>query len=198
MTVALMQLTPLTPVQRWNDVPASFAVPGSNRVVQGAQVGWTDGTYMLCDVVLVNNPPHQWAVSTGYTYTRNGSTVTATTTYPPDGPTQANLLAYATSKRSIRMASGTTVSGVLVTTDAMSLNLFGLAYLKAKADSTFAMNWYDKSTDSWVLWRTTPIVANGEALGVFLADCYAREKTAYDGIKAGTITTTGQIDAIFA
>ena len=197
MTSALAQLTPLNPIQRWAGVPPSFVLPNGQEI-HGATIGWTDGTYMLCNVIVVSNPPHAFSQAIGYTYSLSGSDLTATAQYPPDPPTKVELTSYAAGKRQNKMVAGVTVGGIPYLTDPFSLSTYSLYYDKAKADTTFAVNWFNTVTQAWVILRQANLVTLGETVAVFLADCLAKEKQAYDGIQAGTITTTGQIDAIFA
>jgi hypothetical protein len=197
MTSALTQLTPLTPVQRWAGIPSSFVLP-NGREVHGAAIGWTDGAYMLCNVLVVSNPPNPWSQPTGYAYSLSGSDLTATTQYAPDPPSKANLSDYASGKRQNMMTGGTTVNAVPYRTDPLNLASYSLYYAKAKADANFVVNWFNTTTQAWILLRQANLVTLGESMAAFLADCLAREKQAWDGIQNGTITTTAQIDAIFA
>jgi hypothetical protein len=198
VTVALVTVSPLAIVQQFGTTPNPLAVPDGTQV-HAASIGWTsaDGKYMLADVVNAGTPPDQFATISGTSLSLVGNTLTITTSYQANAPSKAQLTAYAASKRAAKMLGGTTVSGVPIPTDAGTLCLLTMAYVKSVQTGTFTMNWYNTATQTWITLNAAAIQNAAQTVGVFLASCLASEQQADAGINAGTITTIAQVDALF-
>lgn len=116
-------------------------------------------------------------------------------------PTQAQLLAYADTKRQAVADGGITinvgtpdapVNCAVDTTAAGRVNLSGLVQMAA-LNPSLTQTWY-QSAGPAVL-TATQIVSLGMQTGAFISAAYAAEASVVAGITAGSITTYAQIDA---
>lgn len=80
MAVAGIRLSDEAVLAIWGVVPGKFKLPTGDWI-HGAQVGWTDGVYLLADYVIVDNPPSVLHENTGETTDLTGSTYTLTYQY---------------------------------------------------------------------------------------------------------------------
>jgi hypothetical protein len=105
----------------------------------------------------------------------------------------AVLKAHAAAKRFQVETGGITVSGQRVLTDRMSQNLINGAMVLASIDTGTPIDF--KSATGWVQIDAATMTAIGVAVGRHVRGSFVTERAVSDGIDAGTITTTAQIDA---
>lgn len=110
---------------------------------------------------------------------------------PPD------LAAYAAQKRWERETGGISVAGVPVHTDDRSKVMVIGARIKAAADPSFTTEW-KVSGGTFVTLDAATLISIADAVLAHVDACFAVEAGVLAEITAGTITTTGQIDAAFA
>jgi hypothetical protein len=113
------------------------------------------------------------------------------------GPTRKDVLKdYAYKKRKQIETGGITVGGGPVATDRDSQNMISnaVAYLNA-APTVESIDF--SGPVGFVNISRADMLALGIAIGAHVQQCFSTEKTLVDGINAGTITTTAQIDAAF-
>ncbi len=194
MTIALISITPLAILQTAANASDRFTVPGVGDVF-GASLGQTWGNYKLATVTRVGSPIDQFSVLQGETLSLLGNVLTVTRNYTQRAPTIPELLAYAAQKKSQLALSGTSLGATPIPTDVDTRSLLSLAYAKSLATPAFTMKWITPSGP--ITLTATNIQNAAQQVGLFLADCLARQATAIDGINAATITTAAQIDAIF-
>jgi len=195
MTVALISITPLAILQTSLSASDRFVVPDVGDV-HGAAVGATWGNYQLVTVDRVGSPVDQFSVLQDETLSLAGNVLTITTTYTQRAPTKAELLAYAATKKSQLAASGTTLGVTPIPTDLDTRTLLSMAYTKSLATPSFTMPWVTPTGP--ITLNVTNIQNAAQQVGLFLADCIQRQVTANTGINNATITTTAQVDAVFA
>lgn len=110
---------------------------------------------------------------------------------PPD------LHAYTAQKRWEKEVGGIVVGGVSVHTDDRSKMLLAGARMQAEADHAWTTEW--KAADgTFVTLDAATVIALSNELLEHVAACFAREASVVADIDAGAITTTAQIDAVFA
>ncbi len=195
MTVALISISPLAILQTSLNAADRFVVPGVGDVL-GASLGQTWGNYKLATVNRVGSPIDQFSVLQGETLSLLGNVLTVTRNYTQRAPTAPELLAYAASKKTQLAASGTTLGATPIPTDLDTRTLLSMAYTKSLVTPAFTMPWI---TPTGTITLTATNIQNAaQQVGVFLADCISRQVTANTGINNATITTTAQIDAVFA
>ncbi len=195
MTIALVSVAPLAVLQTSANAGDRFAVPGIGDVY-GATVGTTWGNYQLAIVDRVGSPINQFSVLQGEVLSLVGNILTITRTYTQRAPTQAELLGYAALKKQQLSLSGTSLGATPIPTDVETRALLSLAYTKSIATPSFTMPWI---TPTGTITLTATNIQNAaQQVGVFLADCIQRQVTANTGINNATITTTDQVDAVFA
>lgn len=109
---------------------------------------------------------------------------------------------YAAAKRFEKEVAGTNVnvSGakwVVAATDRDSQAMLTSAYVLAQSNSDFTAKW--KQPDgSFADLNAAEIMVMGLQAAVYVGTCFALESQCVDGIDGETITTTAQIDDIFA
>lgn len=107
---------------------------------------------------------------------------------------KAALISYAASRRYAVETGGLTISGVKVATDRESQSMLNAAFNIASGNANFTTMW--KGDDGTFTALTAPqIIAIAQAVGAFVASCFAAEAAAVTAINAGSITTNAQIDA---
>jgi hypothetical protein len=112
--------------------------------------------------------------------------------------TPTGLTAYAASKRYDKEIGGTTISGVAYPTDRDTQSKLASAVLFAQLTPAAVFQWKVADGTFVTLTGLEQIVAVASAIGAFVQGCFALEATTVTAIKAGTITTTAQVDAAFA
>jgi hypothetical protein len=105
-----------------------------------------------------------------------------------------SLLAYAAARRYAVETASVVMNGVSIATDRQSQAMLSAAYNMAQADADFSTMW--KGSDgSFAALSAAQIIAIAQAVGAFVASCFAAEAAAVVKINAGTITTKAEIDA---
>lgn len=114
---------------------------------------------------------------------------------------RASLMAYAEAKHAALKTGGFAYNlgtkskpqiANASTTDGGRTDLNGLVAL-AQMDETFSTIWLQSSGNLTL--TAAQIIALGKAVGTFVVETYPALADVLDGIAAGTITTTAQIDA---
>jgi hypothetical protein len=115
-------------------------------------------------------------------------------------PTEA-LIAYAAAKRYAKETGGThvTLDGQVVTmpTDRQTQAQFTGAYAFAQVNSALTVQW-KLGDGSFVTLTAALVLQVAIAVATFVQAAFATEAAVVAQIKAGSITTTAQIDAAFA
>jgi len=104
------------------------------------------------------------------------------------------LTAHAAARRYHVETSGVTISGIKIATDRESQSMLNAAYNIAQGNPQFSTMW--KGADgSFTQVNAETMIALAQAVGAFVASCFAAEAAVALKIKTGDITTTAQIDA---
>ncbi|RXG93032.1 DUF4376 domain-containing protein [Bradyrhizobium zhanjiangense] len=107
---------------------------------------------------------------------------------------KSDLLAYAAARRFAVENGGTTINGLSVSTDRQSQAMLNAAFNMAKENPNFSTMW--KGVDgNFTQLTAEQIVAIAQAVGAFVANCFAAEAAVVNGINAGNITTRAQVDS---
>lgn len=137
-------------------------------------------------LIAVNAP-----VAIGSVYDEAGNTFGAA---PVPIPSKDELIAHAAARRYIVETGGITVAGVNVATDRESQSMLNAAYNIAQGNAQFSTMW--KGADGNFTQIDAPtLIALAQAVGAFVASCFAAEAAAVMKIKTGDFTSVAQIDA---
>lgn len=108
-----------------------------------------------------------------------------------------DLKAYTAAKRFNIETGGTTINGTLIATDRESQAMISGAFNMATNNPSFTTQW--KNDDgTFTALTAAQIISLAVAVGNFVSSCFSKEATTVAAITAGTITTTAQVDAVFA
>ncbi|WP_337267049.1 DUF4376 domain-containing protein [Oryzifoliimicrobium ureilyticus] len=118
------------------------------------------------------------------------ASVVATWTPTPEA---VDLFAYLAAKRYQLETGGITLQGMRIETDRQSQSMITGAFAYAKEDPDLTVEF--KTKDGFVSLTSAQLTAIGAAVAQHVQASFAKEKEVYDAIKAGTITTTAEIDA---
>lgn len=143
MTVAMVRISPLAlRGGPWDAPPGSIQVNGIR--VDGAQVGWTDGTYRLVNVILAGDPPSELHTLAGQSYSLNGNDVTVTRTWNP--PTLPNAKTFLKSRLNSRATEEWIKCRGTKSTDIETANTNGANAIDAAANLSQALAAYQAVT----------------------------------------------------
>ena len=134
-----------------------------------------------------NHMPRRWRTSSRW---RRFSELNSPLAEPTD------LAAYAANARWEKEAAGITFNGMPVMTDDRSKMMIMGARVKASDDPDFTTQW--KTEAGFVTLDAAALIAVSDAVLQHVDQCFGLEAQAMAGIDDGSITTTAQIDAIFA
>lgn len=113
-------------------------------------------------------------------------------------PLTVDLAAYATSRRYTVEVGGMRFDGLRYRTDReVGQAKIARAELKALANPAYTIPDF-KTVDGFVSLSNAEIIALADALDAHVQACFSAEAAAKRGAAAGTLTSTAQVDALFA
>ncbi len=116
-----------------------------------------------------------------------------------EGGATPSLSDYAASARyALQFGSTIALGGMSVPTDANTQSQVTAAYARATNDASFVVSSWKVAPGVYVTLTAVQIVAIADALTTFIQTLFDRERAIDEGIVAGTITTTAQVDAALA
>ena len=119
------------------------------------------------------------------------------TVVPPAERTRRRLVDHAKLRRWQRETGGITWQGLPLATDDRSKTLLAGARIAAQANPDFETTWYGADGAGVVL-TAALVIAASDAVLAHVDACFTLYGQALAGINGGQITTTAQIDALFA
>lgn len=108
----------------------------------------------------------------------------------------AAIIAYAADARWRRETGGIVVAGAAIATDRQSQAMISGAHAFVQANPAAIIRW--KSPAGFVTLDAATVTAIALAVGAHVQACFAAEADVLAAIAAGTVTTTAEIDAVFA
>jgi len=111
-------------------------------------------------------------------------------------PSKTELAAYAASKRWEKEIGGIVVAGAAIDTSRESQSMIGNAYSYSQAHPSEVIKF--KAASGWISIDAATVVAIAASVGAHVQACFAIEESVAAEIEAGTITTYGQVDEVFA
>lgn len=109
----------------------------------------------------------------------------------------ASLTAYAAAKRYDKEVGGVVLGGVPIATDDRSKLMITGARVAANSDPDWTTIWQGADGNSYPL-TAEQMIGISDGVQAFVSSCFAIYADVKAEIDAGTITTTGEIDAAFA
>ena len=123
--------------------------------------------------------------------------LTGAVTRAAEVTSKADLVAYAAARKYGKETGGIVVDGMAVATDDRSKMMLLGARVAAQNDAEFSTAW--KMADgTWQTVSAAAIIAISDAVLAHVDGCFQTEKSVDAAIEAGTVTTTAEIDALFA
>lgn len=107
---------------------------------------------------------------------------------------KSTLLAYAAMKRYNLETGGTTINGMEVATDRQSQQMLSAAFNMAQSNPDFTTMWKGPNGNFTQL-NAEQIIGIAQAVGQFVASCFAAEAAVVSQINAGNYTTRAHVDA---
>jgi hypothetical protein len=115
---------------------------------------------------------------------------------PPEPPTQAQLLAYAADKRYQVETGGIVLPGpIAIDTSRESQAKLMAAYVRAKADPSYAITNWKVSSGVFVPLNAAVIIGIGSAVTAHVQACFTIEAAVSAGVLAGQITDYAGVEA---
>lgn len=156
------------------------------------QLTGTDVVIRTGDGCRIPNDPFNWSRAQYDAWSAVAGNVA-----DPYVPPPVDLAAYAAAARWAKETGGIAVAGVPVATDDRSKLMIIGARVAASANPSWSTIWQGADGNTYPI-DVTAMIAISDAVAAHVAACFAAFSTVLAGIKAGTVTTTAQIDAAFA
>lgn len=105
---------------------------------------------------------------------------------------------FAARQRFRKETAGVAIAGMTVPTDERTQAVLTGAYVRAKADSDYAIAKWKVGPGQYVALSNEQIIAIGEAVAAHIQTCFDLNAEIDDKIEAGEITVEAQIEGLFA
>lgn len=114
---------------------------------------------------------------------------------PEPEPEPIDLIAYTAYKRWEKETGGIEVNGQIIDTSRESQSMITGAYSYSQAHPSELIQF--KAASGWVTLDAPTMAAIATAVGAHVQACFALEASVASQVGSGTITTTGEIDAMW-